>query len=283
MADAAPVLVSLNHKGGTGKTHVAYLVASVAHARGQRCLLVDLDQQANLTSSFLPGHTSPTGVERLFDPSQEPSAEGLVHATPYDGIDLIPATPLLAPLDLSDQSAWQAHDLHLSLRGVFGELRSRYDYVVLDCPPRLSLTSYAALCAGSHLLVPLEAADWGARGTQAVVATQRLVTRRHNPELQLLGYVVSRFKRTRSYQQEYLAALRGAFGRDAFWTVIPDLAEFEKAVTDRRLVSTSYPDSDAAHTANTFLAELDSRVERLARQRQNRRPEVVPERRAAAV
>lgn len=283
MADAAPVLVSLNHKGGTGKTHVAYLVASVAHARGQRCLLVDLDQQANLTSSFLPGHTSPTGVERLFDPSQEPSPGGLVHATPYQGIDLIPATPLLAPLDLSDQTAWQAHDLHYSLRGVLEELRSQYDYVVLDCPPRLSLTSYAALCAGSHLLVPLEAADWGARGTQAVVATQRLVTQRHNPELALLGYVVSRFKRTRSYQQEYLAALRGAFGRDAFWTVIPDLAEFEKAVTDRKLVSTTFPDSDAALIAHTFLAELDARVERLAGERQERRPAGVSRRRAAAV
>lgn len=261
MTRPAPVLVSLNHKGGTGKTHVAYLIASVAHERGQRCLLVDLDQQGNLTSSFLPGHTSPTGVERLFDPSQEPTAAGVVHKTPYPGLDLIPATPLLAPLDLSDEKAWTRHDLHLSLRDVLGELRDQYDYLILDCPPRLSLTSYAALCAGTHLIVPLEAADWGARGTQAVVAMQRLVRERHNPDIELLGYVVSRYKRNRSYQQEYLKALRKAFGRDAFWTMIPDLADFEKAVTDRQLVSISYPDSNAAEIARTFLAELDARVE----------------------
>ena len=132
-------------------------------------------------------------------------------------------------------------------------------------------------------IVPLEAADWGARGTQAVVATQRLVFERYNPELVLLGYVVSRYKRTRSYQQEYLAALRSAYGPDAFWTVIPDLADFEKAVTDRRLVSISYPDSDAAHIAHQFVAELDARVERLARRGPERRPARVPGRRPAAV
>ena len=65
----ARVITSLNLKGGVGKTHLCWLIASVCQERGRRCLIVDLDQQANITQSFLPDHSDPTGVERLFDPT----------------------------------------------------------------------------------------------------------------------------------------------------------------------------------------------------------------------
>ena len=64
----AQVITSLNFKGGVGKTHLCWLIASVCQERGHRCLIVDLDQQANITQSFLPDHCQPTGVERMFDP-----------------------------------------------------------------------------------------------------------------------------------------------------------------------------------------------------------------------
>ena len=65
----ASVITSLNLKGGVGKTHLCWLLASVCQERGHRCLIVDLDQQANITQSFLPNHADPTGVERLFNPT----------------------------------------------------------------------------------------------------------------------------------------------------------------------------------------------------------------------
>ena len=249
-------IVVLNHKGGTGKTHLAYLIAAECERRRLKCLLVDLDQQANLTSSFLVDHRSPTGVERLLDPSQEPDPAGVVHSTKYTYVDIIPATPLLAPLDLSSQAEWEKSDLHLSLVEPLAALADNYEFIVMDCPPRLSLTSFAALCAGDEVLIPLEAANWGARGTHAVVKSMRAVQERFNPSLRLLGYVVSRYKSRRSFQQEYLRALRETFGDDAFATVIPDLADFEKAVTDRTLVSIRYPDSNAARIAREFFDEL---------------------------
>ena len=112
-------------------------------------------------------------------------------------------------------------------------LRSSYDFILFDCPPRLSVVSFAALCASDYVVIPLEAADWGAQGIVQVTAAIEEVQRHYNPRLKLLGYLVSRFKRARAYQQSYLKQLRSHFGGLAFDTVIPDLARFEQSVTDR--------------------------------------------------
>ena len=71
------MITSLNLKGGVGKTHFCWLLASVCQ-EGHRCLIVDLDQQANITQSFLPDHCDPTGVERIFDPSDNAEPRDLV-------------------------------------------------------------------------------------------------------------------------------------------------------------------------------------------------------------
>ncbi len=204
----ASVITSLNLKGGVGKTHLCWLLASVCQERGHRCLIVDLDQQANITQSFLPDHSEPTGVERLFDPMANVQPRDLIRQTAYEHIDIIPVTGHFARQDLSQREQWEKHRLHTALADALAELLSDYDYILLDCPPRMSLPSYAALCASDFVVIPLEAADWGARGTATVRALLQSVRKFHNPRLKLLGYVVSKFKRTRTFQLTYLAQIR---------------------------------------------------------------------------
>ncbi|NQT12020.1 MAG: hypothetical protein HQ582_04695 [Planctomycetes bacterium] len=73
-----------------GKTHLCWLLASVCQERALRCLIVDLDQQANITQSFLPDHTDPTGVEQVFEPTAELEPSALVRSTSYEHIDVLP-------------------------------------------------------------------------------------------------------------------------------------------------------------------------------------------------
>src|SRR5205823_12723958 len=134
-----------------------------------------------------------------------------------------------------------------------------YDYLVFDCPPRLSLVSFAALCASDAVVIPMEAADWGAQGITQVTEAVRYVERHYNPRLQLLGYLVSRFKRARAYQQSYLKQLRTHFGALAFDTVIPDLAQFEKSVTDRIPTTLHAPRSEEAGIARQLFDEVERR------------------------
>ncbi|HYT91503.1 MAG TPA: ParA family protein, partial [Gemmataceae bacterium] len=194
----------------------------------------------------------------------------------FSHIDVLPASSQLARFDLADQRAWEKADLHLSLVEAVATLRSQYDYLVFDCPPRLSLVSFAALCTSDAVIIPMEAADWGAQGIMQVTASIEYVHSRYNPRLQLLGYLVSRFKRARSYQQSYLRQLREHFGDKAFDTVIPDLAQFEKSVTDRIPITLHAARCEEAGIARAFFAEVERRLERIHGSRGGRRTSRVP-------
>jgi chromosome partitioning protein len=273
-SSSATVLTVLNRKGGVGKTHLCWLIASVCQERGRRCLIVDLDPQANLSASFVAEDDRPT-VEALFDPSRDVDIAPLIRRTEFSHIDIVPASPRLEPLNVSDPEKWARGDLHLSLADALATVREDYSYILCDCPPSLSLVSYAALSASDLLLVPLEAAQWGALGTQHVVNAMEEVQRSTNPQLRLAGYVVSRFKQRRAYHQAYLAELRRQFGPQAFETVVPDLAAYEKAVTDRIPITLHSPRSHASTIARNLFDELEAHCERLARQRrQDRRVRV---------
>src|SRR5262249_54528974 len=112
--------------------------------------------------------------------------------------------------------------------------------------------------------------QWGALGTQHVLKTYEHVRQQYNTNLQLLGFVVSRFKRRRKYQTTYLMQLRKHFGEDAFETFIPDLSTYEQAVTDRIPVNLHSPASHASDVAREFFAEIERRAERLRKVRDDR-------------
>lgn len=254
------VITSLNLKGGVGKTHLCWLLASVCQERGKRCLIVDLDQQANITQSLFPQHSQPNGIELVFDRNADVAPEQLIKHTAYPHIDLIPATGHFARYDLSQSEQWEGERLHTALADVLVEIVPAYDYVLLDCPPRISLASYAALCASHYVVIPLEAADWGARGTATVRASIERVQQHDNSDLKLLGYVVSKFKQRRAFQMAYLRQIRQAFGRDAFDTVIPDSAQFERSVDNALPITLHSPSSHASHIARRLFDELESRI-----------------------
>lgn len=258
----ASVVTVLNMKGGVGKTHCCWLFVAGCLEQGRRMLAIDTDTQANLTSSLL-GTTDPEPptLERLLDPSVDTSAIDLVRPSRFEGIDVIPSSKSrLLPFDLSDQHLWERSDLHLSYVDVIEELRGQYDYIVIDCPPRLSLVSFAALCASDFVLIPLEAADWGAQGVADVTKAISYVRKRHNDRLHLLGYIVSKFKRTRTFQKAYLQVLRERFGDDVFATEIKDLSQFERSVSEGLPITRYAPRSREASIARTFLEEVEERI-----------------------
>lgn len=259
------IITSLNLKGGVGKTHVCWLTIAAAIEKNKRCLVLDLDKQANITTS-LRATTAPQrspGCEQFFDPSCETTASQLVQTTSLPGVDLIAGGFALEEFNLTNPAIWAESDLHLSLVEPMRDLAAFYDYIFIDCPADISLLTYSALCASNFLVVPLEAAEWGALGPQHVVKTFEHVKQHYNAELSLLGFVVSRFKKARKHQKEYLSQLRRYYGDDAFETVIPDSAKFEQSVNERIPITFHSPSSHASSIARQLFAELEERCERL--------------------
>ena len=224
-------------------------------------MCVDLDTQGNLTRNLLDAGSPVRGVERLFHPGSDAEAAELVRRSRFEHIDTIPSSSALASFDLADQRVWEAADLQRSLADALADIRTEYDYILFDCPPRLSLVSFAALMASDHVIIPLEAADWGAQGVTQVTQAVRYVQKHENARLNLLGYLISRFKTARSYQHSYLSKLREFFGDLAFDTVVPDLAQFEKSVTHAIPVTLRAPSSREADIARQLFDEVAERIQ----------------------
>lgn len=280
---SAKVITVLNLKGGVGKTHAVWLFAGLCSERGHRCLCIDLDPQGNLTRNLLGDASSQPGIELLFHPGTDSDAAELVRNATLPHVDILPASAAVAPFDLTDQRQWEAADLQLALQDAIEPLRAGYDYIICDCPPRLSLVSFAALVASDFLIVPLEAADWGAQGVTQVTEAAHYVRDRENPRLQLLGYLISRFKTARSYHHSYLEKLREHFGDLAFDTVIADLAGFEKSVTHAHPINLREPSSREAQIARDFFDEIQARIGKDGSGRPRRRRSNVSKVRIVAV
>ena len=257
------MITSLNLKGGVGKTHLCWLIAGVCQERGKRCLILDLDKQGNISTTLLGSDRTGQGTDGFFNPAVEPAIGRMIQKSAFEHIDCIPGDFSIEQFNVTDPKEWEGTGLHLSLIDPLQEAARYYDYILLDCPADISLITYAALCASDFLIVPLEAADWGALGTQHVRQAYDHVRSSFNTQLELLGYVASRFKKLRKYQRSYLGELREHFGAGAFDAVIPDLAPFEQSVTDRIPIVLHSPSSHASTIARSFFDELEARIEKL--------------------
>ncbi|QDT40321.1 MinD/ParA/CobQ/CobA-like protein [Gimesia alba] len=272
----AQAITVINLKGGVGKTHTTWLLAGNCEEQGRRVLAVDLDQQGNLTRNLMqgPDQNSSFGSAVLFDPTQDIDPTQIIQQSKFSYIDFIAANSALQPLDVASQKEWEQADLQFSLVDLVQQVQGDYDYILFDCPTKLSLTGFAALTASDFVIVPLEPADWGAQGVEKVTQAVDYVKQRHNSRLELLGYLISRIKPRRQYHQIYSDELRSRYGKKAFDIMIPDWAGYEQAVTHAVPVNLRRPNSKEARIAREFFAEVETRIRQAQSSKRRRRRRV---------
>ena len=280
----AKTITVINLKGGVGKTHTTWLLAGNCEEQGIKVLAIDLDQQGNLTRNLMDSDKKNTskGSAALFNPGKDIEPSEIIQQSKFQHIDLIPADPTLQPLDVASQTDWERNDLQYSLVDLVHDVRCDYDYILFDCPTKLSLTGFAALTASDFVIVPLEPADWGAQGIEQVTQAIEYVKQRHNSKLELLGYLISRIKPRRQYHQIYADELRSRHGKKAFDTMIPDWAGYEQAVTHAVPVNLRRPNSKEARITREFFAEVEIRIKK-AQSSRRRRQRRVSKKRLTAV
>lgn len=209
------VIAVLNQKGGVGKTTTAINLGAYLAKSGKTVLLVDFDPQGNATSGLgLDKQTiHATSLELLFGKA---TLDKTVQECSVPGLFVLPANNNLATAEVD--LVGQAQREH-KLKQALGE--ADYDYILIDCPPSLGLLTVNALTAADYLLIPVQAEYYALEGLTQLLAVMQQVRAGLNPQLELLGVVVTMFDSRTSLSEQVYNELKKYFNEKLFTTIIP--------------------------------------------------------------
>lgn len=253
------VYALVNQKGGVGKTTTAVNLAAYLAAAGQRVLLVDCDPQANATSSV--GVSADEVAYSLYD--------ALIDRVPLDQVitltaqlrlDLAPSAPKLAGADVEMVSMLARERL---LQRTLQPVLHRYDHVLLDCPPSLSLLTVNALTtAHSGVLIPIQCEYLPLEGLGRLTHTIGLVREHLNPQLRIFGIVMTMYDARTNLAADVVAEVQQHFAREIFETVIPRSVRLSEAPSYGQPILVYAPGSTGAVAYQALANELLAREAR---------------------
>jgi chromosome partitioning protein len=245
-----------NQKGGVGKTTTAVNLSAGLARLGQRVLAVDLDPQGNATMG--------SGVDKralklsVYDVLLESAtvAEARTRAEKA-GYDVLGANRELAGAEVE---LVQLHRRNNRLRSALAAVEADYDFVLIDCPPSLSLLTLNGLCSAHGVIVPMQCEYFALEGLSDLVNTIRQVHANLNPDLQIIGLLRVMFDPRITLQQQVSDQLKSHFGEKVFNTVIPRNVRLAEAPSYGLPGVVFDPHSRGAIAFVEFAAELVERV-----------------------
>jgi chromosome partitioning protein len=212
----ARIIAVANQKGGVGKTTTAVNLAAALARTPKRVLLVDLDAQGNATmgSGIDKRELAASSCDVLLDES--PARDAIV--TTPEGFDLLPGNTDLtaAEIELMD-----AEGREQRLKRALDAVRGDYDFILLDCPPALSLLTLNALTAADSVLVPMQCEYYALEGLSSLVRTIDALKGRLNPALEIEGVLRTMFDVRNNLANAVSAELVEHFGDKVFRTIVP--------------------------------------------------------------
>jgi len=249
------ILSIVNQKGGVGKTTTAINLAAALIERGARVLLVDLDPQGNASTGlgFAPGDRKKTTYDLLLE--ETPLIEAVV-ATEYSDLLLCPSSADLSSADIqlvsNEKRSFLLHDALREPR-VEG---LRLDFILIDCPPSLSLLTINAMVASHAVLVPLQAEFFALEGLSQLMLTIREVRRSANPSLRIEGVVLTMVDSRNRLSQQVEQDARSTLGDLVFKTVIPRNVRLSEAPSYAQPVLSYDSASKGAEAYRALAAEV---------------------------
>jgi chromosome partitioning protein len=251
------ILAIANQKGGVGKTTTAINLAAALAMRGKPTLLIDLDPQGNSSMSYMDIRTA---SRSMYDVFIEPDVKlkDVIHpSSSQPNLSIAPARIALAKLE---SRLVGELDAPFRLKDELAALNGQFQNVVIDCPPALGLLTVNALVASTHLLIPIQSSYFALEGTDDLLETIEKVRQRPNPELEILGVVITMHDKRTALGRDIQDQIRKVFGDKVFRTVISKSVRLEESPAYRESIFTFAPDSTGAAEYYSLCEEVMDRA-----------------------
>ncbi len=211
------IIAISNQKGGVGKSTTAINLSACLAELDKKVLLIDMDPQGNATSGL--------GVEKNEENYSvydfilgECSFEDCLEKTAFDKLDMIASNASLATAEIEMIGR---EDKEYSLSRRMDEVRDKYDYVIIDCPPSLSVLTLNALCAADGVIIPIQCEYYALEGLSQILKTVDLVKERLNPNIRIEGIVFTMFDSRNNLSADVVANVKENLNIDTFISIIP--------------------------------------------------------------
>ncbi len=251
------IIAIANQKGGVGKTTTAINLAAALASKSRKTLLVDLDPQANSSMSFLDIHDLQASMYDALTQDGTHLSDILRPAEKLENLYIAPSTIALAKIEAKLIGEL---DSHYRLKDELQRVQEDYDYVIIDTPPTLGIITVNALVAATHVLIPIQASYFALEGTDDLLETIDKIKVRANPELQILGALITMYDKRTLLAKDIYEQIQRVFGVKVFQTVITKSVRLEESPAYRESIFTFAPRSTGAYEYYRLSEEVLSRV-----------------------
>lgn len=250
------IIAIANQKGGVGKTTTAINLSAALARAGKRVLLVDLDPQGNSSLTFLAHDAIEASIYELLTDGQT-SCENVIRHTAVPALDILPSRISLAKFE---SKLLGEFDAPFRLKDKMDGLTSSYEYIVIDTPPTLGLITVNALVASDYVIVPIQPSYFALEGTDDLLDTVEKVRARPNPNLKVLGILITLLDKRTTLARDIHEQIKQVFGQKVFDTVISKSVRLEESPAYKECIFTFAPNSTGAAEYSRLCEEVMHRV-----------------------